>query len=239
MRGDRPTLRLAPITFANLSPGTEVWFASSAEVLDSIDPASVLSSAEWSHASSLRLVGDRERFIAGRALLRHALSVAAGDALSPSKWRFRLGPNEKPETDSGLPAIPFNLSHASACVAVAVGKRHPVGIDIESLAPEDRGETVLDVLSERERAILGHMDREGEGIEFIRLWTVKEASAKALGLGVSMDFRAIEVELDPLGVSVTNAQPGVGNVKLIVASETLQCDGRPYCLSVAELIAPS
>ncbi len=238
MRRDRPTLPLTPITLANLSPGTEVWFASSAEVLGSIDPASVLSSDERSHASSLRLPGDGERFVAGRTLLRHALSAATEGALSPSEWRFRLGSNGKPETDCGLPSIPFNLSHAGACVAVAVGKRNPIGIDIESIAPEDRGEAVLDVLTDKERALLDRMDRERKEVAFIRLWTIKEASAKALGLGVSVDFRTIEVELDPLRVSITNAPPGVSNVELIVAIETVRCDGRPYCLSAAELIAP-
>jgi 4'-phosphopantetheinyl transferase len=238
MRPDQSKLRFAPIAFANLSPGIEVWLASSTEILGSIDPAFVLSSAECSHALTLRLSGDRERFVAGRILLRHALSAAAGGASSPPEWRFRLSPNGKPEVDSGLPTIPFNLSHAGACVAVAVGRRHPVGIDIEGIAPEDRGETVVDALSDRERALLDQMDRERERVAFIRLWTVKEACAKALGLGVSMEFRSIEVELDPLSVSIANAQPGVDQADFVVASETVQCDGRPYCLSVVEAVAP-
>ncbi len=141
--------------------------------------------------------------------------------------------------ERGLPAIPFNLSHAGACVAVAIGKHHAVGIDVESVAAEDRGELVDDVLTGREREGLIRLGRERRWEGFMRLWTVKEASAKALGLGVSLDFRAIEVDLDPLRVSVSSALPEMRGVKLDAASGTIACEGRPYRLSIAVLTAPA
>lgn len=232
-RGSRAGL--VPIAMADQPPGTEVWAASLTEIFGSIDPASCLSPEEEARALSFRQFGDRERFTGGRALLRHALSVAVDGAIAPSAWQFREGPNGKPVMDHGLPAIPFNLSHSGACVAVAIGEHRPVGIDVESTSPRDRGDVVVDVLSDREHALLNRMEHEQQQLTFVRLWTVKEAVAKAFGLGALLDFRAIAVELDPLSVSMTHAFPGLSEARLDVASATVECGAKSHYLSVAKL----
>ncbi len=228
---------LTPITLANQPPGTAIWLASLDDIAELGDPATILPASEWSHASSLRQPGDRARFIAGRVLLRHALTRAVDGDVQPSAWRFRLNENDKPLMDNGFLPIPFNLSHVGSCAAVVIGKDHPVGIDIESLAPEDRGDIALDALSERERARLDRVEEDRRATEFIRLWTVKEAVAKALGLGVSIDFREITVELDPLRADVPAELTGIGRAKLNVASAAVRCDGgHPFSLSVAVVV---
>lgn len=214
----------------------KVWFASIDEVFRLINPAQALAPAELAHARSFRLAADRDRFLAGRALLRYALTETMGAGVPVSSWRYREGSHGKPMMEAGLPALEFNLSHSGTCVVVSVSEDHPVGVNIESIAPEDCSEVVPDVLTERELNCLKLYDRDRQRVEFVRIWTVKEACAKALGFGGSMDFRGLEVDLDPLqslkACSLLDAAQ-----KFAVATMTVWWAGRPYCFSVVEIIS--
>ena len=132
--------------------------------------------------------------------LRHTLSKAVGNEIAPAEWRYRDGPNGKPMLAAGFPAIEFNISHSDGCVAVAVSKDGPVGIDLECVASDLRSEIVEDVLTAAERDGLLQLSAEEKWRRFMRIWTAKEACAKALGLGLGLDFRRMEVAFDPLRV---------------------------------------
>ncbi len=74
----------------------------------------------------------------------------------------------------------WSVSHKREWAAAVIAD-HPVGIDIEKIAPR-RNELVLDELAtEEEWTIVG--DRSWES--FFRLWTAKEATLKANGVGSS------------------------------------------------------
>ena len=111
--------------------GVNVWCAPVDEVLRGAD---VLDESDKAHALSFRQPDDRFRITAARSLLRHALSHEVGGHIAPSAWRFRKGANGKPLMAEGLPPLHFNLSHAAGAVAVAVGSKLPLGIDIECIA---------------------------------------------------------------------------------------------------------
>jgi phosphopantetheinyl transferase len=213
----------------------EVWFASTAEVAQLIDSARSLAAVELAYARSLRQPADRMRFVAGRALLRHALTEAVRGTTPPAAWRYREGPHGKPLMDEGLPQIEFNLSHTADCVAVAVSKAGPVGIDIESTGREDCGDVILDVLTAREQEVLARMEPDRRSVEFIRLWTAKEACAKALGLGVAADFCELDIDLDSPSVSASSRLVGASD-RLHIAVATVQRSGAPFCLCVAEMV---
>jgi 4'-phosphopantetheinyl transferase len=207
-----------------------VWFASIAEALSLINLTQALSDEELARARSFRIPQDRDRFLAGRALLRYVLTQRTGGSIPISSWRFREGSHGKPILDAGLPALEFNLSHSEMCVAVGVGESHPLGVDLESIAPGDCHEIIPDVLTEQELSHLQLYDRDRQGIEFARIWTVKEACAKALGLGASIDFRGLEVELNP-------GEPRVRNLfkptqEFAVAMNVIRCAGGTYILSL-------
>lgn len=98
---------------------------------------------------------------------------------------------EKDDSEAPLPNAGFywSVSHKRRW-ATAVIAQHPVGIDIEHVAPRPR--KLHDALAEsKEWAMIG--DRSWPA--FFRLWTAKEAVLKATGVGIAglLRCRLIEV----------------------------------------------
>jgi len=84
------------------------------------------------------------------------------------------------------------------------------------------------VLTDRERAwIYGHPEVE-QAQAFLRLWTIKEACAKALALDI-VDFRQIEAQITSAPAVHVKGEARTLNVTL----DTVFVDGRPYSLSIA------
>jgi phosphopantetheine--protein transferase-like protein len=219
-----------------LDATTSIMVASLGAVERTLSHSVTLGAVELACAQSYRQLPDRERYIAGRTLLRHALSKSVGGRVAPADWDYREGPYGKPTVADGLPPLEFNVSHSGGCVAVAVSMKGPVGIDIECIDPEGPPGIIYDVLTDGERDRLKKCPAERQQAEFIRIWTVKEACAKALGLGLSLEFDRMEVWLDPLRVRLLDriartAEP------FDVASTTITSSGRNYALTVARLIA--
>jgi phosphopantetheine--protein transferase-like protein len=220
----------------HLDSTTSVMVASVSAVERTLSHSATLGAVELACAQSWRQLSDRERYIAGRTLLRHALSKAVGGKIAPSDWDYCEGQYGKPMIAAGLPALEFNVSHSGGCVAVAVSMKGPVGIDIECLDPERPPGIVYDVLTDGERDRLKKCPAERQQAEFIRIWTVKEACAKALGLGLSLEFDRMEVWLDPLRVRLLDRIARTPE-PFDVASTTITNTGRNYALTVARLIA--
>ncbi len=193
-----------------------------------------LSDEEKTHSHRLRQAGDRERFLAARTLLRHALSEEMDGKIQPEQWRFRDNPNGKPVMAPGFPQLEFNLSHTGDCVAVAISASGPVGIDVESVSKDADLEIVSDVLSMREREYLSRMQEQQKWESFLQFWTLKEACAKAMGLGASIDFRRLEVNLGPLSVNAPEGLLGTGET-FDIESRVVELDHHPYRLGVAKI----
>jgi phosphopantetheinyl transferase len=189
----------------------------------------VLDETDKAHAARFRQQEDRDRVTAARVLLRHALTYKASEIV-PEAWHFRMGPNGKPLMAEGLPPLHFSLAHAADAVAVAVSTEYPAGIDIEPIGPEDKTGIIPDVLSAGEIASLDARDEDGRWMEFMRIWTLKEACAKAMGLGVTFDFRRMEVEPGSSKVRIAGHPPGP---EIRASNTTVERSGRPYSLSVA------
>lgn len=81
-------------------------------------------------------------------------------------------------------ALPVSVSRADAVVLVAARRAGPVGIDVER-----RRELPALALARRwygpsELAWLATRPARGRAVDFLRLWTAKEAVGKALGVGL-------------------------------------------------------
>ena len=87
----------------------------------------------------------------------------------------------------GHPEICFNLSHCKEAVVCAVSDK-PVGIDVESIR-EYRDSLVHYTMNDEE--IQEIESSEHPASAFIRLWTMKEATMKLIGTGISNDMKSV------------------------------------------------
>lgn len=81
------------------------------------------------------------------------------------------------------PDIRFNLSHADGIAACIVNERE-CGIDCERVRPY-RPNVLRRAFSASEKALIEAAPESERDLLFFRLWTLKEAYVKALGIGVS------------------------------------------------------
>jgi 4'-phosphopantetheinyl transferase len=106
----------------------------------------------------------------------------------------QLPVNEQPiflYNEYGAPYIEdgpsFSISHCKAGIAVAVSEK-PVGIDIETIRTF-KLELMRKTMNEKEQEHI-LMSAKPE-VEFIRLWTQKEALLKQLGTGIISDLHNV------------------------------------------------
>ena len=87
----------------------------------------------------------------------------------------------------GHPEIFFNLSHCKYAAVCAIYDQ-PVGIDVESIREYNDG-LVRYTMNDEE--ILEIESAENPASAFIRLWTMKEATMKLIGTGISNDMKTV------------------------------------------------
>ncbi len=137
-------------------------------------------------------VGDR--FAAARGLLR--LLLGRYLERDPARLVFRTGKFGKPflravETPA---AFDFNVSHSGDIAAFAFSGRGRVGVDVEWIRTVRDMEGLLRRVGtpeERQRFRAAAAERRQRW--FFRLWTRKEAVAKAIGEGMHLPFDRLEV----------------------------------------------
>jgi 4'-phosphopantetheinyl transferase len=139
---------------------------------------------------------DRHAYLLAHVILRQALSSYA--PIAPQEWTFSAEAFGKPRL-SGPVRMPleFNLSHTSGAVACAFARSRPVGVDVQSDAGAGKLFSLAkQVFSERETAMLKRLAEADRDRAAIRLWTLKEALAKALGVGIRLPFPQIDFRLE-------------------------------------------
>jgi phosphopantetheinyl transferase len=142
-------------------------------------------------ARAMRMGPRRRRdFTASRiALKRLARQLDLVRENRPDREIETLGPdNVRPcIADSG---IYCSASHCARLVA-AVAHRHPIGVDLE-IVSEKLMRTKHLFTSPKERELIS-LSGLGQERAAARLWTIKEAAAKALGLDLLQAIREVEV----------------------------------------------
>ena len=213
---------------------TSILVASVGAVQRTLRHSAAPDAVEMACAETYRQPADRERYLAARMLLRHALSKAVGGSVAATDWRYQEGPFGKPMMAAGLPPLEFSVSHSGSCVAVGVNLKAPIGVDLECIDPAQGPGVIYDVLTEPERDRIQKYPADQQEAEFIRVWTVKEACSKALGLGLSLYFERMEVQFDSLRVRLLDRP--VSATSFEVATTTLARNGRRYSLSTARIV---
>ncbi len=177
--------------------GVHLWRASlDCAPQESERLASLLSEDEKARAARLRVPAVRERFIAGRGLLRRLLGMYLG--APPESLRFAYRPHGKPylHPEIAAPDVRFNLSHSQGLALFAFARGREVGVDLEIVrADRDHTRLASRFFSAREVDALAALDPGDRMAGFFRCWTRKEAYLKARGEGLA-------IPLDSFSVSV-------------------------------------
>lgn len=140
-----------------------------------------LTAAETAELARLRLPARRRGFLLTRALLRHWLPAATGTAADglafdrAGSGRLRLA------SPAGWH---ISLSHADGLAAIMVATA-PCGVDIERPRATDTAAVARRYFAPAEQAWLAALPEGARADAFFRLWTLKEAGAKALGAGLA------------------------------------------------------
>ena len=99
---------------------------------------------------------------------------------------FEYGEHGKPSI-VGHPDIYFNMSHCKEA-AICVLSDKPVGVDIESIRRYSES-LARYTMNDEELALIEKAERRD--VEFIRLWTLKEAVLKHSGEGIRNDMKHV------------------------------------------------
>jgi len=195
--------RLTRLTL-NLPDSIEVWLVdigATGSSADGAPPTPITGAPEWTAALTQEEVDRANRFKRAHLrsrwqITRTALRHLLGELLDVAPSDVKLE-----TTDAGRPyvadtAFDFNVSHSGGYALIAI--RHgpgEIGVDIELKKPaRDLQRLAATVCTGRERDWLAENEhREVEA--FYQLWTCKEAYLKALGTGLQLDMRKVDVDL--------------------------------------------
>ena len=150
---------------------------------------------DWEAALPLLSEQRREQTLKFKHLLGRK-TCAAAYLLLCEALRKEYGITEKPIFEYGIygkpfiigyPNIHFNISHCREAVLCVVSSR-PVGVDVESIRSY-KDSLVEYTMNPQEIAQIHQAERPEA--EFIRLWTMKEATTKLIGTGISNDMKTV------------------------------------------------
>lgn len=155
----------------------------------------LLSPSEREYADSMKATMLRKDVVLSRALLRTTLSRYTGCKIDPRSFEFKKNKFGKPEVlwsldDSTVEQpLHFNISHTTSLIACGIAINAHIGIDVE----EKKRNTTKNILSLARRyftpsevdSLAEISDSDAQRKEFLKLWTLKEAYVKALGMGFS------------------------------------------------------
>ena len=156
-----------------------------------------------------------ERYVVTRSLVRIVLSAQLG-----------IAPREIPvsRTDMGKPVVAegvhFNVSHSGDLILLALCAERAVGVDVERKRDVGKVQSLTARwLTDGERGSFDRLRSLGatESEAFLRIWSLKEARLKALGVGISgvlgAEQRSVDaIPLDSLLDSLAGEHVGQGYV---------------------------
>jgi phosphopantetheinyl transferase len=123
-----------------------------------------------------------------RQLLQHLTGVEA------SSMKLQTGAHGKPFLAAANRGPHFNVSHSSSCGLIALSSRFEIGVDIETIALY-KERVARRILPPNEFEELNRLDESERTRLFYELWVIKEACAKATGMGLRTPLRDVAVGL--------------------------------------------
>ena len=214
----------APTNLELLSNEVHVW----RENLDNVKPlleefAQVLSEDELVRARRFHFEQHRQRFIAGRGILRSILGRYLN--IEPSEINFGYEPRGKPFLDESCNQInlKFNLSHSQNYALYVMSLNNSIGVDLECInSTTDVVSLAQRFFSPSEFAVIESAAQEQQHQLFFRYWTCKEAYLKATGTGLK-DLQKVEISLTAEQVAELNISNIYGEWNLLEIKPFSNC----------------
>jgi len=158
--------------------------------------AASLAPEERERAARFHFPIHRDRFIAGRGLLRKLLGRYLG--MEPRSLQFTYGPQGKPALTRSAGLFHFNVAHSEDLLLIALTESGVVGVDVEQVRTlSDFEELVARFFSPNECSRFRSLPVEQKPAAFFNLWTRKEAWLKATGEGITHLLNQVEVSFLP------------------------------------------
>ena len=180
-----------------------------------------LSREERRRAARFYSARERRRFIAARGRLRAELAARLGT--TPAAVAFTCGQNGKPALAEPFAGSGwcFNVSHSGELALYAFARACELGVDVEAVRDVPESAAIAQQhFSAPENARLLSAPAQERPLEFLRLWTRKEAYAKALGDGMARPLGAIDVTGTPAGWRLDSFSPRSGYIAALAARST-------------------
>jgi 4'-phosphopantetheinyl transferase len=155
------------------------------------DFISALNAAEKQELSRFTHPERQRSFLLSRALLRQTLAPRLqrpGSAINFTRadnGRLMLAQEQHWK---------FSLSHSAGLIAIVVAQA-PCGIDIEIARSVNHERIAHRYFAESEQAWLAQCGTENRTHDFFRLWTLKEATVKALGEGLADNLSRLAFDI--------------------------------------------
>jgi 4'-phosphopantetheinyl transferase len=163
--------------------------------------SSILEPEELNRAPSFHHEADRQTYVAAHTLARGVLSAVCG--APPRTLRLGTGDRGRPMIVSPerLDGLQFSLTHTDGLVACAVAAGFAFGLDAESRRRRKLRSAIADaVLRPSEIRLLRAAPAELRHEIFLKLWTLREAYAKATGQGIFFPYETVSFVLDPIDI---------------------------------------
>lgn len=155
----------------------DIWDFDLDEALKDISEQRREQALKFKHEQGQRLC------VLAYKLLKKGLQQEYGITENPI---FEYNEHGKPSI-VGHPEIYFNLSHCKEAVVCVISDK-PVGVDVESIREYKESLVRYTMNDEEIREI---EPSENPAATFIRLWTMKEATMKLIGTGISNDMKTV------------------------------------------------
>ena len=167
------------------------------------DPGTPSFIRDWTGQADRIAAGGRPASLLARALI-HSLAAKSG---TTSRFRIEKYADGKPHlvASCGKAGPSISMTHCASVVAAALSEEGALGIDIERHRPRDICALAAAAFGPEECAAVS---RRGHG-EFYRVWTLREAFAKATGRGLAQVLdRTDRFHAAPSGESWTTELDG-------------------------------
>ena len=190
---------------------------SPARLLDLALNSDLLSEEEKGSINNMRSSVAASQKAVARMLLRAALSQVTDDKTKPLDWHIKYDTHGCPSATSlDTTLVPsFSISHTQGLIVCAVWMPTEaettgrIGVDAECCTRKVKFEPLLrKALTHGERQRLQSEQALCRVQSFLRLWTLKEAWCKAVGLGLKADMARAEFSIQNNAIQMTSHHTG-------------------------------